>query len=79
MLENLKKQEMKMLYISGDEDVCFFNGTQKLGKFLSKPTLKVINKCGHVCSIEKYKEFNEKALNFLDLVHNHKKELCATN
>lgn len=69
LLDSLKKLNVKMLFISGDEDVCFVKGTKKVVEFLKKPKLEIIKKCGHVCSIEKYNEYNEKVLKFLDSVH----------
>ena len=47
----------------------FFTGTKQVIDFLKKPRFEVIKKCGHVCTIEKHEEFNEKALNFLDSIH----------
>ena len=66
LLNKLKQLKINMLFISGEEDVCFLSGTKKVVSYLSKATLFIIKKCGHVCSIEKYKEFNAEAIYFLD-------------
>lgn len=69
LLNKMKKLNVKMLFVSGDEDVCFIKGTKKVSKLLEKSKLSIIEKCGHVCTIEKAKEFNQLALNFLKSVH----------
>ena len=65
LIEKLKQLKIKTFFISGDEDRCFLEGTKKVSSSLSKSTLYIIEKCGHVCSIEKAKEFNVAVLNFL--------------
>ena len=65
LLEKLKSLNIKTFFISGDEDRCFLSGTKKVIAYLSKSTLYIIKKCGHVCSIKKAKEFNNAVLNFL--------------
>lgn len=65
LIEKLKTLNIKMLFVSGDEDRCFLSGTKKLADCLAKAKLYIIQKCGHVCSIEKAKEFNTAVLNFL--------------
>lgn len=65
LLEKLKSLNIKTFFISGDEDRCFLSGTKKVAEYLSKSTMYIIKKCGHVCSIEKAKEFNTAVLNFL--------------
>lgn len=69
LLEKLKKLNISILFISGDEDICFIKGTKKVADFLTKSKIKIIEKCGHVCTIEKAKEFNRYALNFLQMMH----------
>ena len=65
LLENLKSLNIKTFFISGDEDRCFLSGAKKVANYLSKSAIHIIKKCGHVCSIEKAKEFNRAVLNFL--------------
>lgn len=69
LLQKLKELKVKMFFISGDEDRCFLDGTKKVVAYLSKPKLYIIKKCGHVCSIEKYDEFNTEAVGFLNTYH----------
>lgn len=63
-LDNLKKN---ILIISGDEDHCFLGGVKKIVSRKKSLKLNIINKCGHICSIEKWYDFNYMALNFLRL------------
>ena len=63
-LDNLKKN---ILIISGDEDHCFLGGVKKIVSKKKTLKLNIINKCGHICSIEKWYDFNNMALNFLKL------------
>lgn len=65
LLQGLKKLNIKMYFISGQEDVCFLRGVKKCVELLPQSTLSVIQKCGHVCTIEKAREFNCMALLFL--------------
>ena len=61
-LDNLKKN---ILIISGDEDHCFLGGVKKIVSKKKSLQLNIIDKCGHICSIEKWNDFNNMALNFL--------------
>ncbi|RPF56112.1 alpha/beta fold hydrolase [Aquisalibacillus elongatus] len=53
------------LYVSGNEDHLFLNPLTKDIKKDLNAKLVVINSCGHVCNIEKAKQFNEISLEFL--------------
>ena len=70
LLEKLKKLNIKMLFISGEEDIYFIDGAKKVANYLTKSSIRIIEKCGHVCTIEKAKEFNVYALNYLQYIHN---------
>lgn len=69
LLNKMKNLNIKILFVSGDEDTCFLKGAKKVSKLLEKSKIDIIKKCGHVCTIEKAKEFNQLALNFLQSVH----------
>ena len=64
LLNDLKQLNIKMLFISGDEDGCFLKGTKTAAKEIDA-NLKLIEHCGHVCTIEKAEEFNKMAFKFL--------------
>lgn len=65
LLAQLKALNINMFFISGDEDNCFLKGTKKTCEYLKKAKLYVIQRCGHVCSIEKASEFNTQVSNYL--------------
>lgn len=57
--------DIPKLYISGSEDHLFIGPLKQDIKSDSNASLVVIEKCGHVCNLERPKEFNELSLNFL--------------
>lgn len=65
ILELNKLKNINMLYIMGSEDHMFIGGITKAVKLLDKASLEIIDKCGHVCSIEKYEDFNIISNKFL--------------
>lgn len=65
ILSKLEKLGKKILLISGDEDHCFLKGAKMLSNTKKNIELKIIEKCGHVCSIEKWNIFNNIAINYL--------------
>lgn len=69
IINELKKLNIKMYFISGDQDSCFVQGVKRLSKMLSQSKMDLIKKCGHVCTIEKYQEFNQKVLSWLQEIH----------
>lgn len=66
LLNKLKQHKLNIYFISGDEDSCFIKGTRQVAQFLKNSSLHIIQKCGHVCSIEKAEEFNTEAQKYLD-------------
>ena len=66
LLNKLKQHKLNICFISGDEDSCFIKGTRQVAQFLKHSSLHIIQKCGHVCSIEKAEEFNTEAQKYLD-------------
>lgn len=55
----------KVLLISGNEDHCFIEGTRKFVDRVQNAKMIILEKCGHVCTIEKHREFNKLALEFM--------------
>ena len=66
-LEKLDDIKKRILIISGDEDHCFISGAKALVDRVKTTEIQIIEKCGHVCSIEKWGDFNSMALNFLNV------------
>jgi len=60
------KNTIPRLYISGDEDHLFLPFVVK--NHLRDPlsSIHIIEKCGHVCNIEKHEEFNRVSLSYLN-------------
>ncbi|SFJ76298.1 Pimeloyl-ACP methyl ester carboxylesterase [Halobacillus dabanensis] len=56
------------LYVSGAEDYMFLRGITNHVNKETSARLHIIQKCGHVCNIEKAAEFNEVALDFINMV-----------
>jgi pimeloyl-ACP methyl ester carboxylesterase len=69
IMEHLKTMKIPTLFVSGDHDSCFIGGVKKLSDKLSSAKLIVLEKCGHVCTIEKWKDFNQYALDYLHGLH----------
>lgn len=63
ILQNIKN--IPIMYIMGSEDHIFLKGTEEVARQTSAK-IQVIKNCGHVCTIERYKEFNRIALDFIE-------------
>ena len=55
----------KILFISGAEDHCFIRGAKSIAGKMKSSEIKIIKRCGHICSIENWKSFNRIALDYL--------------
>ena len=55
----------KILFISGAEDHCFIRGAKTIANKMKSSEIKIIKRCGHICSIENWKSFNRIALDYL--------------
>lgn len=63
-LEQHKK--IPKLYIVGSEDYAFANHAKKeITRVGNVANLHIIEKCGHVCNIEKFDEFNKVSVEFI--------------
>ncbi len=65
VFERLNEVKKRILVISGAEDHCFLKGAKALTERIKNTEIQVIEKCGHVCTIEKWSDFNNMALEFL--------------
>ena len=61
----IKENNLPVMFISGKQDYLFVNSVKRTQKKISDATMCFIEKCGHVCSIEKYNEFNGLVVDFL--------------
>ncbi len=63
-VKTITKRNIPTLFISGKEDYMFLNGVKKLCKSVQAFNMRILNNCGHVCSIEKADLFNKLTLDF---------------
>lgn len=77
MLKRLQQLDIEMLFVSGEEDICFVDGAKHMANSLPNANFAVIEHCGHVCTIEKYQEFNRLALDFLERIHQKQATMFA--
>lgn len=68
-VETVINNNVPVLFVSGQEDYMFIKGIRKFHKKVSSTTLEVIEKCGHVCSIEQAEKFNKLAKDFINEKH----------
>lgn len=57
---------IRVLYISGQEDYLFLKGTLKHSKKINNSMVEIIDNCGHVCSIEQHDKFNRIVYSYLN-------------
>lgn len=62
----IKESRLPVFMVSGKEDYFFVKSVRKTYKKLNEASLCFIEKCGHVCSIEKYELFNDLVTDFLN-------------
>ena len=62
LLKKLDFLGKKVLFISGEEDHCFVSGAKAVAEKAKNIEVKVIEKCGHICSIENWRVFNQLAM-----------------
>ncbi len=62
---NELNENIKILFVSGNEDHLFLKDTLKYSRRLNNSRVEIIDNCGHVCSIEKSERFNEIVLEYL--------------
>ena len=60
-----KELKNKSLIVMGDQDHVFFQAARKFVEKQEQARLVIFEKCGHICNIERYEQFNAIALEFL--------------
>lgn len=55
----------KSLVVMGAQDHVFLKAAQRFAKKQKEAKLVIFEKCGHICNIEKWKDFNRVAVQFL--------------
>jgi pimeloyl-ACP methyl ester carboxylesterase len=59
------KLEKISLIVMGSEDHVFHEAARKFVQRQDKARLEIIQKCGHICNVEAWQQFNKITLNFL--------------
>ncbi|WP_202081036.1 alpha/beta fold hydrolase [Caldalkalibacillus salinus] len=66
------------LVMMGDEDHVFLKTAKLIHQKFTNVTFRVFQKCGHVCSLEKPKQFNQYTIDFiLSLTSDNAKKVAA--
>lgn len=65
-LKTLSLNNKDILFVMGNEDYTFIKGVKNKVKHFKNTTLKIIENCGHVCNIQKYNEFNNIVLDYME-------------
>ena len=68
LLRYFKETEISTptLYIMGREDYMFLPPVEQIVAQHKYSTLEVIENCGHVCNVEKPRDFNKISINFIE-------------
>ena len=61
----IRDNNIPVFLISGKQDYMFVNSVKRTHKKIGASSLFLIEKCGHVCSIEKHEIFDELVVSFL--------------
>jgi len=68
MLKKLNAHLKNVLFISGTEDFTFLRKLVKALRSRSDLQLTLLGRCGHVCSLQRPREFNSLTQNYLDRI-----------
>ncbi len=71
IVDKLRNLNIKIFFISGDRDSCFIDSVKRVVQDIKNSKLMIFRDCGHVCTIEKHKEFNQCAIRFLNNCHSY--------
>ena len=66
ILKNLNDITKNILFVMGNEDFTFISGVKKKCKRIKDSKLQILKHCGHVCNIQKWEEFNDVSLKYLN-------------
>jgi len=69
-IQTIEENNLPVCLISGKEDYFFVNSVRRTHRKMNESSLYFIEKCGHVCSIEKYEIFNHLVVDFLNGLNN---------
>ena len=72
----IREYQLPVYLISGKQDYFFVGSVRRTQKKISDSTLCFIEKCGHVCSIEKHAVFNELVIQFLNTLNVQEQQMA---
>jgi len=72
----IRENQLPVYLISGKQDYFFVGSVKRAQKKISDSTLCFIEKCGHVCSIEKHAIFNELVIKFLNDLNTQEQQMA---
>ena len=64
-IRTIKDNDLPVYFITGKEDYFFVHSVKNMINKIDEASMFFIEKCGHVCSIEKYETFNTLVLTYL--------------
>ena len=64
-VKNIKMNKLPVLFVTGKEDYLFIDGVKNMQHKLRNSNIELLDKCGHVCSIDKSSDFNKLVNKFL--------------
>ena len=77
LLKNFFDQELEKISLvaMGDEDHVFFEAARQFVNHHQKAKLVIFEKCGHICNIDQYEQFNQTVLQFLGVLPESKPQI----
>ncbi|MBO4927491.1 MAG: alpha/beta hydrolase [Clostridiales bacterium] len=77
-IATIKENHLPVFLISGKQDYFFVNSVKRTQDKIRESSMCFIDKCGHVCSIEKAEIFNRLVIDFLNGIRQNEKAIPAT-
>lgn len=74
---NPNLHDIPKIYIMGDQDYMFIDSVKEVVVNELYSSLHIIKECGHVCNVEKYREFNKVAIEFFKECELEAKKIIA--
>lgn len=65
VLDKLKDYKKNIIVVMGVKDFMLISGVKRYFKGLNEKRLKILNDCGHICCMLKWREFNDICMNYI--------------
>ena len=66
IVELLNLTKKKILFVSGERDAWFFEGSRKCAEKINNSEFFVLKKCSHLCHLDDSEHFNRRVLTFFE-------------